>query len=107
MSNCSFSFFVMTQKKFTRNPQEKIDLIYKTFFHLILENGYQNVSTNHIAKAAGISVGTVYLYFPGGKKDIINGYFEHLYTHGLYTTGNTFHHNHLIYLRIRGQYQHR
>ena len=66
----------MTEKKRTRNTQEKIDLIYKTFFDLVLEKGYTNTTTNHIAETAQISIGTVYRYFPNGKSDIIINYFE-------------------------------
>ena len=67
---------IMSKKKFSRNKQEKIDLIYKTFFNLILKRGYHKTSTNHIAKLAKISIGTIYKYFPKGKEDIIRKYFE-------------------------------
>jgi AcrR family transcriptional regulator len=67
---------MMTTKKFSRNKQEKIDLIYKTFFDLILKRGYHKTSTNHIAKSAKISIGTIYKYFTKGKEDIIRKYFE-------------------------------
>ena len=66
----------MSNKKFSRNKQEKINLIYKTFFRLILEHGYHKTSTNHVAKSAKISIGTIYKYFPKGKEDIIRNYFE-------------------------------
>jgi len=76
MSNCSFNIIIMSSKKFSRNKQEKINLIYDTFFKLILKHGYHKTSTNHIAKSAKISIGTVYKYFPKGKEDIIRKYFE-------------------------------
>ena len=66
----------MSKKKFSRNKQEKIALIYKTFFNLILKQGYHKTSTNHIAKSAKISIGTIYKYFPKGKEDIVRKYFE-------------------------------
>jgi len=66
----------MSKKKFSRNKQEKIDLIYNTFFNLILKKGYHKTSTNHVAKSAKISIGTIYKYFPKGKEDIIRKYFE-------------------------------
>ncbi len=66
----------MSKKKVTRNKQEKINLIYKTFFDLVLKNGYSKTSTNHIAEAAKLSIGTIYRYFPNGKSDIILKYFE-------------------------------
>lgn len=58
-------------KKFTRNKQEKIDLIVDTAYDLIIENGYDKLSTNHIADKAKIGIGTVYRNFPNGKADIL------------------------------------
>ncbi len=66
----------MSSKKFSRNKQEKINLIYDTFFNLILKQGYDKISTNHVAKSAKISIGTIYKYFPKGKEDIMRNYFE-------------------------------
>jgi len=59
------------EKKFTRNKQEKIDLILKTASELIIEKGYDKLSTNHIADRAKIGIGTVYRNFPNGKADIV------------------------------------
>lgn len=66
----------MVEKKRTRNIKEKIDLIYKTFFDLVLKKGYNKTNTNLVAETAQISIGTVYRYFPNGKSDIILNYFE-------------------------------
>jgi len=76
MSNYSLIVHIMQEKKFTRNKQEKIDKIFDIFFDLVLKNGYDKTSTNNVAEAAGLSIGTVYRYFPEGKKDIIRKYFE-------------------------------
>ncbi len=76
MNGYPFGFAMTLNKKFTRNKQEKIDLIYDTFFKLILKQGYHKTSTNHVAKSAKISIGTIYKYFPRGKEDIIRKYFE-------------------------------
>lgn len=75
MSNYSFNIIIMSSKKFSRNKQEKINKIYDTFFKLILKQGYHKTSTNHVAKSAKISIGTIYKYFPKGKEDIIRKYF--------------------------------
>ena len=75
MSNYSFNITIMSSKKFSRNKQEKINQIYDTFFKLILKQGYHKTSTNHVAKSAKISIGTIYKYFPKGKEDIIRKYF--------------------------------
>jgi AcrR family transcriptional regulator len=63
-------------RKVTRNKEEKIQLIYKVFFDLVREHGYSNVSTNHVAAAANLSIGTIYRYFPRGKISIITQYFD-------------------------------
>ena len=76
MSNSSLIVYIMQEKKFTRNKQEKIDKIFDIFFDLVLKKGYDKTSTNNVAEAAGLSIGTVYRYFPEGKKDIIKKYFE-------------------------------
>ena len=76
MSNHSFIITIMSSKKFSRNKQEKINQIYGTFFKLVLKQGYHKTSTNHVAKSAKISIGTIYKYFPKGKEDIIRKYFE-------------------------------
>jgi len=73
----------MSQKSFTRNKEEKIRLIFETFADLVNRNGYDSLSTRHIAKAAGISVGTIYHYFPGGKHVIASRYID-LVTDELY-----------------------
>lgn len=76
MSNYSFNIIIMSSKKFSRNKQEKINRIYDIFFKLVLKQGYHKTSTNHVAKSAKISIGTIYKYFPKGKEDIIRKYFE-------------------------------
>lgn len=73
----------MSKKSFTRNKEEKIRLIFETFADLVNRNGYDSLSTRHIAKAAGISVGTIYHYFPGGKHAIASRYID-LVTDELY-----------------------
>ena len=62
--------------KFKRNKSEKIEAIYKAFFDLVLEKGFGKTSTNKVAEMAEVSIGTIYRYFPEGKKDIMRNYFE-------------------------------
>jgi AcrR family transcriptional regulator len=78
MSNAHLLITMQKEKKFIRNKEEKIKLIYKTFFDLLQKKGYSKLSTNHIAKAANIAIGTIYLYFPGGKAAIATDYFEEI-----------------------------
>lgn len=47
----------------------KKEQIKETVLLLFSEKGYHNVSTNEIAKVAGISIGTLYSYYP--NKDLI------------------------------------
>ena len=60
-----------TPPKFRRDKQGKIDHIVEVFFDLVEKRGYKNVSTNLVAKEAGVSIGTIYRYFPEGKPAII------------------------------------
>jgi AcrR family transcriptional regulator len=49
--------------------QQRVDLILDTAADLFAETGYQNTTTNAIAERAGISIGSLYRYFP--DKDAI------------------------------------
>ena len=64
-------------KKFSRNKQEKIDTIYKTYYRLLNDIGYDKITTNIIAEVSKISIGTIYRYFPDGKSSIMKGTLEH------------------------------
>lgn len=46
-------------------------LIMDVTKRMIEDHGYQQTTTNKIAQSAGISIGLVYKYFPGGKIDIL------------------------------------
>lgn len=61
---------------------EKKMLIKRTALFLFSEKGYANVSTNEIAKAADIAIGSVYNYFPN-KKAIYEELVSDLYTNVL------------------------
>jgi AcrR family transcriptional regulator len=69
-----------------RDKESKIRLIFETFSELVNRNGYDKLSTRHIAEAAGISVGTIYHYFPGGKHAIASSYID-LVTDDLFDPG--------------------
>jgi AcrR family transcriptional regulator len=49
--------------------QQRVDLILDTAAVLFTEVGYENATTNAIAERAGISIGSLYRYFP--DKDAI------------------------------------
>jgi len=63
-------------RRHVRDKDAKIRLIFETFADLVNRNGYDRLSTRHIAEAAGISVGTIYHYFPGGKHTIASRYID-------------------------------
>ena len=53
-----------------RDRVAKTEAIIEATRELIGKKGYVATTTNHIAKAAGVSIGLVYKYFPAGKDDI-------------------------------------
>ncbi len=53
-----------------RSKQESIKKILNTTKKMILEGSYFTTTTRRIAKAAGLSVGLIYKYFPKGKPEI-------------------------------------
>lgn len=52
--------------------QERVDLILDTAAEFIAEEGYETLTTNAIAELAGISIGSLYRYFPD-KDAILRG----------------------------------
>lgn len=59
--------------KRNRNKEEKIISIQDATRMLIETRGYEKVTIRDIAEAAGVSIGLIYKYFPGGKFDILKG----------------------------------
>lgn len=59
-------------KKFTRDKKSKIDAIVQATVSLIEEKGYSGFVVDEIPSRAGLSIGTVYRYFPKGKSDILH-----------------------------------
>lgn len=60
-----------SDKKFKRDKSSKIEKIIHVMADLIAEKGYEGFSVNDIPEKAGLSIGTVYRYFPQGKEDIL------------------------------------
>ena len=61
----------MKKKKFRRDKESKIRAITQATIELAMEKGPSNFSVNEIPGKAGLSIGTVYRYFPRGKADIL------------------------------------
>jgi AcrR family transcriptional regulator len=59
------------KKKFSRDKESKIRAIIDATIELIDEKGPTSFSINEIPDKAGLSIGTIYRYFPRGKDDII------------------------------------
>jgi AcrR family transcriptional regulator len=59
------------QKSTKRDKKAKIITIQNAMCMLIETKGYENVTIRDIAEAAGVSIGLIYKYFPGGKFDIL------------------------------------
>jgi AcrR family transcriptional regulator len=45
------------------DSEEIVQIILDSTFQVLIEIGYQNLSTNKIAKKSGFSIGTIYQYF--------------------------------------------
>lgn len=59
------------ERKFIRDKESKIESVIVAWNDLIAERGYAGFSVNDIPGRAGLSIGTIYRYFPKGKIDIL------------------------------------
>lgn len=59
------------RKSTKRDKKAKILSIQDATCMLIETRGYEKVTIRDIAEAAGVSIGLIYKYFPGGKFDIL------------------------------------
>lgn len=59
------------QKSIKRDKKAKIISIQDATCKLIETKGYEKVTIRDIAESAGVSIGLIYKYFPGGKFDIL------------------------------------
>ncbi len=66
------------EKRFERDPEDKKGRIIKAFLDLVDKKGYENISINDIPEKAGVSIGTIYYHFEGGKPAIIKASFDFL-----------------------------
>ncbi len=54
------------------DKESKIQLIFQSMEHLIELKDFNLINIREIAKEAGVSIGTIYLYFPEGKEGIVH-----------------------------------
>lgn len=52
------------KKPSQERSKETVDIILKATIQVFEQKGYSNTTTNHIADRAGVSIGTIYQYFP-------------------------------------------
>lgn len=57
------------KKPSQRRSKETVNIILEAAIQIFQQKGYSNTTTNHIADRAGVSIGTIYQYFP--NKDSI------------------------------------
>ena len=55
-----------------------VDAIMRATARILVKRGYQSTTTNHIAEAAGVSVGSLYQYFPNKEAIVAALLDEHL-----------------------------
>jgi AcrR family transcriptional regulator len=59
----------VSQRQWQRDTT--ITAIERAALPLLLRNGYEATTAEHLAEAAGVSVRTLFRYFPSGKDDVI------------------------------------
>ncbi len=69
-----------TSTKVRKKPRQKrsqdtVDAILEATARILQEEGYDKTSTNRVAKVAGVSIGSLYQYFPN-KEALIHELFE-------------------------------
>ena len=74
----------MSKEKVKVSPRKKprqerakftVDAIFKATTHILERDGYEKASTNRIAEKAGVSIGSLYQYFPS-KDSIVSALVE-------------------------------
>ena len=59
-----------------RRSQITVDAILEATARVLVHEGYEKASTNRIAKVAGVSIGSLYQYFPS-KESLVLALIEH------------------------------
>lgn len=61
---------VPRKKPRQNRAQVTVDAILDATAHILIRDGYEGLSTNKVAERAGVSIGSLYQYFPG-KESLI------------------------------------
>ena len=59
------SLYLLRKKPIQRRSKATVDAVLEAGTQLLLTIGYDKASTNKIAEKAGVSIGSLYEYFPG------------------------------------------
>ena len=54
-----------------RRSKELVDIIVKATTRVLLKEGYEGCTTNRVAEVAGVSIGSVYQYFPNKESLVV------------------------------------
>ena len=60
-----------------RRAKETVDAILEATARILMEDGYDKCSTNRVAKRAGVSVGSLYQYFPSKEALVLEVFRRH------------------------------
>lgn len=59
------------KKPIQRRSQETVEVILRAAARVLVRRGYAGTTTNHVAAAAGVSIGSLYEYFPGKEAIVL------------------------------------
>lgn len=71
----SESLIVARKQPKQRRSQDTVDVILEATAHILQEEGYDKASTNRVARRAGVSIGSLYQYFPN-KESLVRALFQ-------------------------------
>jgi AcrR family transcriptional regulator len=63
--------------------QVTVDAILDATAHILVRDGYEGLSTNRVAERAGVSIGSLYQYFPGKESligELLDRYSDEIHT---------------------------
>ena len=68
--------------------RETVESILEATAHILIQEGYDRASTNKVAKKAGVSVGSLYQYFPS-KEALVAALIDHHLAEAVQVLGET------------------
>ena len=74
---------VPRKKPRQNRAQVTVDAILDATAHILVRDGYEGLSTNRVAERAGVSIGSLYQYFPGKESligELLDRYSDEIHT---------------------------